>query len=97
LEIANGEEGEAGFSGTFGRDNFGLDEPGVSSMDSVKSCDEWRAWEGVSIRCVVELKYRARLGRRKVGGNADTGIRASTMDFLTALLSILRINNCSCT
>ena len=39
--------------------------------------------------CAVELKYRARIGRRKVGGSDDESIRTSNMDFLIVLLSIL--------
>ncbi len=44
---------------------------------------------GDSMICAVELKYRARFGRRNVGGRADTGIRMSRTDFQTDLLSIL--------
>lgn len=51
---------------------------------------------GDSTCCAVELKYRARLGRRNVGGNADEEIRMSKTDFLTVLLSILWSFNCSC-
>lgn len=40
--------------------------------------------------CVVELKYRARLGRRNVGGSADDGIRVSNMGLLIILLSIVK-------
>lgn len=36
----------------------------------------------------MELKYRARFGRRNVGGRTADGIRASRMDRLTVLLSI---------
>jgi hypothetical protein len=43
---------------------------------------------GSTIRA-VELKYRAPLGSRKVGGNADVGIRTSRMDFRSDLLNIL--------
>lgn len=41
--------------------------------------------------CVVELKYLARKGRRKVGGSEELGIRVSRMDFRRVLLIILRI------
>jgi len=44
---------------------------------------------GDSIICAVELKYRARFGRRNVGGSVDTGIRMSRMDFRNDLLNIL--------
>jgi hypothetical protein len=44
---------------------------------------------GGSTICAVELKYRARFGRRKVGGNADAGIRMSRMDLRSDLLNIL--------
>lgn len=41
-------------------------------VDSVLGIGIWVAWKplsgGESTICVVELKYRARLGRRKVGG-----------------------------
>lgn len=43
-----------------------------------------------SIICGVELKYRARLGRRNVGGNADAGILMSRTDFRSDLLNIFR-------
>jgi hypothetical protein len=46
---------------------------------------------GGSTCCAVELKYRARYGRRKVGGSADGGILMSKMDFLTVLLNIVRV------
>jgi hypothetical protein len=46
---------------------------------------------GDSMICAVELKYRARFGRRNVGGSADTGIRMSRMDFRNDLLNILMI------
>jgi hypothetical protein len=39
---------------------------------------------------VVELKYRARLGRRKVGGSVDGAIRASSRDRRIVLLSMLK-------
>jgi len=45
---------------------------------------------GDSIICAVELKYRTRIGRRKVGGNAEADIRISKTDFLNDLLSILQ-------
>ena len=45
---------------------------------------------GDSTCCAVELKYRARLGRRKVGGSAEDDIRVSRMDLLIVLLSIVR-------
>lgn len=47
---------------------------------------------GVSTCWVVELKYRARFGRRKVGGSAEDGIRVSKTDFLIVLLSIVRLD-----
>ena len=46
---------------------------------------------GDSTCCAAELKYRARFGRRKVGGRAEDDIRASTMGLLIALLNILRL------
>jgi hypothetical protein len=54
-------------------------------------------WEAVSASvdgstcCVVVLKYRARLGRRKVGGRTVDGIRTSQIDFLTVLLNIVSV------
>jgi hypothetical protein len=44
---------------------------------------------GDSMICAVELKYRARYGRRNVGGRADTGIRMYKTDFRSDLLNIL--------
>lgn len=44
---------------------------------------------GDSMICAVALKYRARFGRRKTGGNADAGIRMSRTDFRSDLLNIL--------
>jgi hypothetical protein len=58
-----------------------FDEGGASGSSKLSAGD--------SIICVVELKYRARLGRRKIGGSADTGIRMSKTDFLRDLLNIL--------
>lgn len=45
---------------------------------------------GDSTCCVVELKKRARLGKRKVGGSVALGIRMSNKDFLIVLLNILK-------
>lgn len=39
----------------------------------------------------VELKYRAPLGKRNIGGSADAGNRMSSTDFLMVLLNILLI------
>jgi hypothetical protein len=47
---------------------------------------------GGSTCCGVELKYRARLGRRNVGGSAEDGIRVSRMDRRRLLLSIVRVD-----
>jgi hypothetical protein len=49
---------------------------------------------GDSTCCGVELKYRARLGRRNVGGSAEDGIRVSRTDRRTLLLSIVRVDIC---
>lgn len=57
-------------------------DDGGTSVSSKLSGDD-------STICTVELKYRARPGRRKIGGNADAGIRMSTMDFWRDLLNIL--------
>lgn len=43
------------------------------------------------------MKYRARQGRRKVGGNAEESIRESRMDRLIDLLSILKNGRLFCT
>jgi hypothetical protein len=51
---------------------------------------------GDSMICAVELKYRARFGRRKVGDNADVGIRMSRTDFRSDLLNILVMRDVSC-
>lgn len=40
----------------------------------------------------VELKYRARLGRRNVGGSAEDGIRVSSIDRLIVLLSMVMVD-----
>lgn len=45
---------------------------------------------GDSTCWVVELKKRARLGRRKVGGSVALGILMSNKDFLIVLLNILK-------
>ena len=50
----------------------------------------WLLSMGDSTCCVVELKNRARLGKRKVGGSVALGIRMSNKDFLIVLLNILR-------
>lgn len=50
---------------------------------------------GESTICVVELKYRARFGRRNDGGRVGCGIRHSSRDFLTVRLNIL-INTSAC-
>jgi hypothetical protein len=47
---------------------------------------------GGSTCCAVELKYRARLGRRNVGGSAEDGIRVSRTDRRRLLLSIVRVD-----
>lgn len=96
-ERANGSWIGAGGSGTFGRVVLGLGAS-FESIDWTKEVfsDASTASGGDSTCCAVELKYRARLGRRNVGGNADEGIRMSKMDFLTVLLSILSSFNCSC-
>ena len=50
---------------------------------------DWKLFAGGSMICVVELKYRAPLGRRNIGGSADAGNRMSNTDFLMVLLNIL--------
>ena len=40
----------------------------------------------------MELKYRARLGRRNVGGSAEDGIRVSSIDRLIVLLSMVMVD-----
>jgi hypothetical protein len=61
------------------------------------NCDASNPPVGDSTCCAVELKYRARLGRRKVGGNADDGIRTSNIDRRAILHSILRVDKLCCT
>lgn len=48
---------------------------------------------GDSMICAVELKYRARFGSRKAGGN---GIRMSRTDFRSDLLNIMVMRDVSC-
>jgi hypothetical protein len=67
-----------------GEDATSFDDGGASRGTSKPS-------GGDSMICAVELKYRARLGRRKVGGNADAGNRMSKTDFLIDLLNILKM------
>jgi hypothetical protein len=55
---------------------------------------DWKPFESGSMICAVELKYRAPLGRRNIGGSADAGNRMSSTDFLMALLNILLTLNC---
>lgn len=85
----------AGGSGTFGRIGFRMGATGSEAAGEkfVANRDASRLSGGVSTCCVVELKYRARLGRRKVGGKADTGIFVSSIDRLIVLLSILRFGD----
>jgi hypothetical protein len=93
-ERDNGSEGGAGATGTFCRATLGLGESAVPIEVGVA----WRDSEGGSTCCVVELKYRARLGRRNVGGNGVDcdGIRMSNMDFLMVLLNIVWKGDYSC-
>lgn len=85
----------AGGSGTFGRmgRRTGATVSGASAevFVFVARREASRLSDGVSTCCTVELKYRARFGRRKVGGNADVGILESNMDRRIDLLSILRL------
>lgn len=46
---------------------------------------------GGSTYCDVELKNRARLGRRNVGGSVAFGTRISSKDFLIVLVNILTL------
>ena len=47
---------------------------------------------GASMCCAVELKYRARLGRRNVGGSAEVGIRVSRTERRSVLRSVVRVD-----
>ena len=70
-----------------------MEDP-TDAEDCVDLGGNWgvsKSFGGDSTCCAVELKYRARLGRRKVGGKADVEIRMSSKDFLTVLLNILRV------
>ena len=77
----------------------GIDEAEVGTDFEGNSADNIEAVGGVwdvlnpsadgSTCCAVELKYRARFGRRKVGGSTTGGIHVSRMDFLKVLLNIL--------
>ena len=62
------------------------DEVGVTLEALKPSAGGSTCWE-------VELKYRARYGRRNVGGSADGGILKSKMDLLIVLLNIVRAGN----
>lgn len=48
---------------------------------------------GGSTCCVVELKNRARLGKRNVGGSVALGIRMSSKDLLIVLLNIPKLKS----
>lgn len=77
-----------------------LEEDASDAEDAIEgfsgftdAADNGLAWlfsMGDSTCCVVELKNRARLGKRKVGGSVALGIRMSNKDFLIVLLNILR-------
>lgn len=81
---AGGDGAEVGFLGV------GADGEAATAFEAGgASRGASRPSGGDSMICAVELKYRARLGRRKAGGSADTGIRMSRTDFRSDLLNIL--------
>lgn len=47
---------------------------------------------GASTCWGVELKYRARMGRRNVGGSEEEGIRVSRMDRRRVRCSMVRVD-----
>ena len=55
------------------------------------NCEASKVFGGDSTCWVVELKKRARRGRRKVGGRAEDGTRVSSIDRLIVLLSIVKV------
>lgn len=81
-ETAYGVDGAAGWAAL------------ISVADAIASveigeCEASGAFEvGGSTCCSVELKYRAWLGRRKVGGSVEEGTRTSCTARLNALLNI---------
>jgi hypothetical protein len=85
---AGGVESCAGF-----KVDCNLEVPSAGNADAF-----WGIWDALnpsvdgSTCCGVELKYLARIGRRKIGGRTAEGIRVSSMDFLTVLLSMLALN-----
>jgi len=89
---ATGFEIGAGGGGIFGR--MGLRTGATVFAAAVEvivdNREASRLSGGASTCCAVELKYRARFGRRKVGGNADVDILVSIMDRFIDLLSIVR-------
>lgn len=71
----------------------GVDAATLDGADAFEAVEgSWEASNasgGDSTCCAVELKYRARLGRRNVGGSAEDEIRVSRIDLLTVLQNIL--------
>jgi hypothetical protein len=87
--VAGGDGGDGGEEGALG---FRADgEAATIFEDGGASGGTSKPAGGDSMICAVELKYRARFGRRNVGGSADTGIRMSRMGFRNDLLNILMI------
>jgi hypothetical protein len=67
-------------------------EEGVTApLDPATAWETLMASVGGSTCCEVELKYRARLGRRKVGGSAAGGAGASCTALRSALLNIVTV------
>jgi hypothetical protein len=86
----SGDEGGGGGEGIFESFfNAWYDEPSLDAGASEAGAAKLSG--GDSTCCGVELKNRARTGRRNVGGSADDGIRVSRMDRLIVLLSIVTV------
>ena len=60
----------------------------IGECDAKGACEAPELLVGGSTCCSVELKYRAWLGRRKVGGSVEEGTRTSRTALLNALLNI---------
>lgn len=95
-ESARGSEAGGGGCGIDRCVSLMVDVMGDADDCGLVSWDASNPPAGGSTCWAVELKYRARLGRRKIGGNADDGIPTSNMDRRAVLHSILRAGKLCC-
>jgi len=96
-ERAGGVEGREGGCGTLANLAIVCFDGVVCAIgSSIERCDASKLSGGDSTCCAVELKYRARLGRRKVGGSAEDGMRMSSRERLAVLSSSLKLGGHFC-